>query len=170
MDEDTALQGTIEATGPDGDPLSYAVQREPAHGAATIDATTGAFTYTPNPDYFGNDSLSVSVRAKGGMVAARVALDIRNAPDAPRLQAIPDLTNSAYTLASDIPLDLVDVDGNPITVDAKVDDPAIAAAQVLTGTPVIRVTPLARGGTNITVTASDGHLTASTTFAFDVGN
>ena len=40
--------GTVDATDPDGDPLSYAVTAAPTSGTVTIDAATGAYTYTPN--------------------------------------------------------------------------------------------------------------------------
>ena len=170
LDEDTAYHGSIQASDPEGDPLTFSVSVLPSHGTVTINAHTGSFTYTPNPDYFGTDVFSVSVQAKGGTASANVALDVHNVYDPPRLQAISDQTNSAYALESDIPLDLVDVDGNPLTVDAQVDDAAVAAVQVQSGTPSLRVTPLARGATTITVTASDGQSTVSTHFQFTVGD
>ena len=40
--------GTVDATDPDGDPLSYAVTAAPTSGTVTVDAATGAYTYTPN--------------------------------------------------------------------------------------------------------------------------
>ena len=40
--------GTVDATDPDGDPLSYAVTAAPTSGTVTIDAATGAYSYTPN--------------------------------------------------------------------------------------------------------------------------
>ena len=33
----------------------------PAHGTLTLDGETGAYTYTPHANYFGNDSFSYEV-------------------------------------------------------------------------------------------------------------
>ncbi len=44
--------------------LRYVVVRQPAHGTVTLDEVTGAFTYTPDPDFLqegGPDSFQVLV-------------------------------------------------------------------------------------------------------------
>ncbi|WP_167351751.1 Ig-like domain-containing protein, partial [Achromobacter piechaudii] len=45
--EDTAVTGQVSAVDGDGDPLAYSVGTAPTHGTVTVNATTGAYTYTP---------------------------------------------------------------------------------------------------------------------------
>ncbi|MDT4999365.1 MAG: large repetitive protein, partial [Mycobacterium sp.] len=44
------VTGKITATDPDGDALTYTVTAGPAKGVLKVDATTGAYTYTPTVD------------------------------------------------------------------------------------------------------------------------
>jgi YVTN family beta-propeller protein/VCBS repeat-containing protein len=44
------VTGTVSATDPDGDPITYTVTGAPAKGVVKLNATTGSFTYTPNVD------------------------------------------------------------------------------------------------------------------------
>ena len=41
------VTGQVNAVDPEGDPLTYLVTTPPASGAATVNPTTGVFTYTP---------------------------------------------------------------------------------------------------------------------------
>lgn len=41
------VTGQVNATDPEGDPLSYRTPRQPASGTVTVNAATGGFTYTP---------------------------------------------------------------------------------------------------------------------------
>ncbi len=52
--------GTVSGADVDGDPLSYAKAEDPVHGSAAV-ASDGAFTYTPAPDYVGDDSFRFTV-------------------------------------------------------------------------------------------------------------
>lgn len=54
-----AASGTLAATDADGDPLTYALGQQPAHGTVSItNASTGNFTYTPDTGYSGSDSFT----------------------------------------------------------------------------------------------------------------
>jgi cyclophilin family peptidyl-prolyl cis-trans isomerase len=47
-------------------PLTYSLATDPSHGTVTnFNATTGAFTYTPDPGYVGPDSFTYAVTAYG---------------------------------------------------------------------------------------------------------
>jgi len=60
--EDILANGTLKATDPDGDPLIYSIVANGTLGTATItNPTTGAFTYTPNPDANGTDTFTFKV-------------------------------------------------------------------------------------------------------------
>ena len=57
--ENTATSGTISAVDPENDALTYAVAAAPAHGTLTLDGT--AYTYTPDADYSGYDTVTFTV-------------------------------------------------------------------------------------------------------------
>ncbi|HVS62060.1 MAG TPA: Ig-like domain-containing protein [Thermoanaerobaculia bacterium] len=59
--EDEALTGTLPGSDPDNDPLIWAVVTPPASGSFELDPATGAFTYTPEADFNGVDSVVYSV-------------------------------------------------------------------------------------------------------------
>jgi hypothetical protein len=61
--ENQSVGGTLPASGPAGDVLSYAVKTDAAHGNVTItDAATGAFKYTPASGYHGTDSFQFTAK------------------------------------------------------------------------------------------------------------
>lgn len=58
-DENTPASGTLVASDPDGDPLSFSIVGQPGHGTVTLDdPSTGAYTYTPSQDFSGSDSFT----------------------------------------------------------------------------------------------------------------
>ncbi|MCT4708329.1 cadherin-like domain-containing protein, partial [Enterobacteriaceae bacterium H16N7] len=64
--EDVAFSGQVAATDADGNPLTYTVSTQPTHGAVTLNATTGVYTYTPTADYNGTDSFVVQISDGNG--------------------------------------------------------------------------------------------------------
>ncbi|MCC7464244.1 MAG: pilus assembly protein N-terminal domain-containing protein [Gammaproteobacteria bacterium] len=168
--EDSNVSGQIIATDPDGGTLTYSSLTQPAHGELSVDAVSGSIVYVPDADYFGSDMASVSATSGGKRAVAMVTFAITNVPDAPRITSISDQQNNAYALETSVPLHIVDVDGDPVTVTAAVGDTAIAAATVVADSTSLMVTPLARGSTTVTVTASDGALETATTFQFSIGD
>ena len=60
--EDISLPTRFQAYDPDANPLKYEILVNPTIGQATVfDSTTGTFTYVPNPNANGNDSISFRV-------------------------------------------------------------------------------------------------------------
>ena len=92
--EDTAVAITL--TGDDGDPgaahdLTFAIVAEPSYGTVSgFDSATGQFTYTPDENLHGTDSLSFTVAyttASGAVVTsapAEVQIDVSATNDAPQ--------------------------------------------------------------------------------------
>ena len=82
-----ALSGTLPAVvTPSSDTLSYASASQPAHGTLTVNATTGAFTYTPTSGYSGTDSFTFTAKdTVTGLTSntATVAITVKKAPPAP---------------------------------------------------------------------------------------
>ncbi|HEY8360455.1 MAG TPA: tandem-95 repeat protein, partial [Ramlibacter sp.] len=66
------ISGVLTATDADGmtNP-GYVVTAAAGHGTATIDAITGAWSYTPDADYNGPDSFTVTVTDNAGNTATR---------------------------------------------------------------------------------------------------
>ena len=73
LDEDTEYSGAFNFTDPDGDSLSYSVVSEAANGVIDLDSS-GSYTYTPNPDFYGTDS--VTVRVSDGTDSVDIVLTI----------------------------------------------------------------------------------------------
>lgn len=98
-DEDAAaITGDVAASDPDHlDTLVYSVASTgpdaPAHGTVSIDANTGAYSYTPAGDYNGSDSFVVTVtdgHGESDEVTVNVTVDPVN--DAPTLTDPTDFT------------------------------------------------------------------------------
>ncbi len=85
MTEDVAASGTLAATDPDGNALTFSVVTNGSKGTATItNAATGAYTYKPNANANGTDSFTF--RASDGTLnsnLATVTLTISAVNDAP---------------------------------------------------------------------------------------
>lgn len=58
--ENQSVSGTVSASDPEQDTLTFAIATPPAHGNADMDPSSGAFTYTPAAGYSGSDSFSVT--------------------------------------------------------------------------------------------------------------
>jgi hypothetical protein len=70
--EDTMVSGTLQASDVNGDALTFNLVSTGSLGTATLtDATTGAYTYTPDPNTTGTDTFSFMVN--DGMADSNVA-------------------------------------------------------------------------------------------------
>ena len=88
--EDNPASGTVTSTDvdnadwPDPDSQTYTVQTDPGHGMATLNETSGAYTYTPAENYNGSDSFVVLVSDEhGGTTTQTVTISITPVNDAP---------------------------------------------------------------------------------------
>jgi hypothetical protein len=99
--EDTAGSGALVAIDAESQPLTYSLVTNGSLGTATItNAATGAFTYTPNPDANGSDS--ISFRANDGLMDSNVAtvtITINPVNDAPIASGACGTTPQAQTMA-----------------------------------------------------------------------
>lgn len=110
--EDVPLAVTLTGTDGDNDELTFRVTLDPAHG--TISGTVPNLTYTPDPNYYGDDNFSFVVN--DGLVdsaEAIIALTIASVNDAPG--ANPQSVSVSEDIAKSITLTGSDIDGNTLT-------------------------------------------------------
>jgi VCBS repeat-containing protein len=112
--EDTPATGSLNASDPDGDLLGYALAAPPANGTVILNGD-GTYTYTPNPNFFGPDSFSVTISdSAGASITVSVAVTVNPVDnDAPVASPTP-LVVSEDTPASGA-LNAYDPDGGPVT-------------------------------------------------------
>lgn len=121
MDENTVLSRNVltNDVDPDGDALSATITRGAANGTIVLNPLTGAFDYTPNPNFFGTDSFEY--RASDGSLSstATVTITVINVNEPPVGTA------DTYTTAEDNALNVIaangvlsndnDIDSDPLT-------------------------------------------------------
>ncbi len=71
-DKNKSASGTLVATSPDGDPLTFSIASQPANGTVELtDASKGSYTYTPNKGFSGKGSFAFT--ASDGEATSNVA-------------------------------------------------------------------------------------------------
>jgi VCBS repeat-containing protein len=156
--EDVATSGTLTASDPDGDPLTYSIASQPSMGSAVItDVATGTFTYTPDPDKNGTDNFTfVASDGSSDSNNADVTITITADADAPVAQP-GDLTTDEDTPANGT-LTASDPDGDPLTY--SIASPPSMGSAVITdmaaGTFTYTPDPDQNGTDSFTFSATDG--------------
>ncbi len=116
--EDINSSSVLPATDVDGDPLTFAIVMQGNQGSATIDnVNTGAFTYTPNPDMNGPDTLTFS--ASDGTVTSNVAVinvNIMPVDDLPIAMDDSGTTNEDMIVNIAVLPNDIEVDGEPLSI------------------------------------------------------
>ncbi|TXI81840.1 MAG: tandem-95 repeat protein [Crocinitomicaceae bacterium] len=117
--EDTARTGTLAGTDLDGNALTFAKVSDPTNGMVTINATTGAYTYTPKANFNGNDSFTFKVNdGTVDSAAAVVSITVAAVNDAPIItsaaRAVTVVEDTALTASGRIMAADVD-DGTHLT-------------------------------------------------------
>src|SRR5690606_11141064 len=101
----------------EGDELTYTVTDGPAHGKVEIDPKTGDYTYTPDPDYNGDDSFTITVTDKDGKtVVVEVPVTVNPVNDAPEFDEGQDGTDPTA------PLTVAEDPTQPLTGTVTADD------------------------------------------------
>ena len=73
--------GTVSAYDPEGDEITYEIIRYASHGRVTLtDRHTGAYLYTPDPAYTGQDSFDYVVRDRYGNYSTSATVTIQVTP------------------------------------------------------------------------------------------
>lgn len=88
------ITNSVTATDPNGDVLTYSVTTPPAHGTVNINPETGAYIYTPEKDYTGNDSFIVTVTdGNGGVATSTVNVTVIASPTLTKYASAPQYRN-----------------------------------------------------------------------------
>ncbi len=140
---------------PDGDSLT--VTGASATNGSTALLGNGNIRYTPDPDYFGSDTISYSISdGNGGTDDSTVAVTVTPLPDAPVAN------DDTATVAEDSVNNIINVTAND--TDADGDTLTVTAASTTTGTVTpsggnVSYTPPAdfSGEATINYTVSDGN-------------
>jgi hypothetical protein len=153
-DEDTAKTGTLAGTDVEGSSLTFAKVADPTNGTVTINATTGAYTYTPNANYNGSDSFTFKVNdgtadsavATVSITVDAVGYDVSVQTQSWRGVALPgvqfqdDPNNRTNSLGAVTLPDLEDKDGSfdgLVTLSPNLTAPSTAASAGVTLTDVL---------------------------------
>ena len=166
--ENAALAFTLSATDADSDTLTYSVNTLPS--GATLDSSTGAFSWTPSYSQSGTYNLTFSVNdGHGGTASQSTTITVTNVNRAPVLNAI-----GAKTVAENATLTFTvsatDPDGDTLTYLAS---NLPAGASFNTSTHVFTWTPSysqANSYPAVHFQVSDGSLTASEDITITVTN
>jgi hypothetical protein len=105
--EDSNLSGRLTLSDPEGGALQVQVTANPQFGTLLGPDSTGAFSYTPRPNFFGVDTFAISVTDLQGLSAsATVVLTIAGVNDTPMatgesVMVAPALPTTIDVLAND---------------------------------------------------------------------
>jgi Tol biopolymer transport system component len=158
--EDVPVNGTLIASDPSGAALTFTLLSTGTLGTAVLtDPTTGAFTYTPNPDAHGTDTFTFS--ANNGALDSNVAtvtVTITPVNDAP--VASDDTLATSEDVPASGTLSATDVDGPALTFSLVSNGSLGTAAITNAGTGAYTYTPNpnAFGTDTFTFRATDGIL------------
>lgn len=113
--EDTKTTITVSATDPNNDTLTYS-NSNPSKGTLTVSGNS--YTYTPNANYNGADSFTVTVSdGKGGTVTQTVNITVTPVNDPPQAPATQSVTVAEDTKVA-VTVSATDVEGDSLTYSA----------------------------------------------------
>ncbi|MFN8469350.1 MAG: Ig-like domain-containing protein [Caldilineaceae bacterium] len=150
--EDTALNITLTGSDVEGNPLTYSIVTQPAHG--TLSGTAPNVTYTPAANYAGTDSFTF--KASDGTAdsnVATVSINVTAVNDAPVANDVS--ASTAEGLPVNVTMTATDVDGDPLSytvVTGPTHGVLSVAGAVVTYTPQAGYTGL----DSFTFLANDG--------------
>jgi len=153
--EDTPVNGAVSGNDVDGDALTFTKATDPAHGTAVVNPD-GTYTYTPDTDYNGPDSFTISISdGNGGNITVTVNITVIPVNDLPTGAGDTKATNENTSVSGAVTGS--DVDGDALTF-TKATDPAHGTAIVnADGTYTYTPNTGYSGPDSFTITISDGN-------------
>ena len=161
--KNTTFNGTLVATDPDGDSLTYSAGSvAAAHGTVVI-AANGTYTYTPAANYTGGDSFSF--KANDGTVnsgEATVTVTVSAPNNAPTVANGVASVNEDAVLNGSVSSLGTDIDGNPLTYSVVTLPSHGTLVLSPDGTFVYTPTANFNGADSFTFRANDGQAFSNT--------
>lgn len=110
--EDAPIQGKLTGSDLDKNVITFAATTKPRAGALQLDPSTGAYTYTPNPHFYGEDGFRLEVSDGKLRASADVKLTVEPVNDVPEPKSLAVATSedrqvSGKVLATDIDKDVL---------------------------------------------------------------
>jgi hypothetical protein len=156
--ENIALNGTLSAADPSGGTVTFALGTQPQSGTITGFTSTGQFVYTPNRNFTGGDSFSVTAtdsagHATNGTISITVSVDVAPTTSDTVVRADPNLSgvSSVNVLAN-----VTYADPAKLTITITPNSTLVGTATV-TSTGAVNIAGLAgfKGLTRFDYTLSD---------------
>ncbi len=179
VDEEVELAFGATATDANGDTLSYSLAGAPP--GAIINSSSGAFSWTPT-EAQGPGDYSVTVVAGDGAFTGSetISITVNEVNLAPTISDIPNQSTGEGVAVGPLcfMVDDADIPTNTLTLDkASSNTTLVTTTNIVFGIdgtlfiPTLTITPTAgvTGTTRITITVSDGDLSAYDTFILAVG-
>ncbi|MBL6795158.1 MAG: tandem-95 repeat protein [Synechococcus sp. BS307-5m-G34] len=171
-EEDNSISGDLDATDIEGltNNTPFSIADDPSNGSASIDAATGAWTYTPNADFNGSDSFIISITDDlGGTTkqAINISVGIVNDPSTISGNTAAN-TKEDNTVSGD--LDATDTEGLTNNTPFSIaNDPSNGSASIDAATGSWTYTPNAdfNGSDSFIVSITDD-LSGTTTQAITI--
>lgn len=167
-DVSSVIQVLTNDSDVDGDPLIVETNSVTAsQGSVSVVAGTG-ISYTPNSNYFGNDTINYQVSdGRGGSATATVAVTVNSVEDLP--VAVADAQSTAEDTATtiDVLLNDSDGDGDTLTISGT---PTASNGSVTIDRGTLNYSPNANffGSDTIDYAITDGKGTASSTVTVSI--
>ncbi|MPZ51882.1 MAG: tandem-95 repeat protein, partial [Acidimicrobiia bacterium] len=159
--EDTAVGssvGSVDASDPDGDSLSFDITSGNTGDAFVIDQANGEITVAAVLDFetIPSYTLTVEVAASGDTVDATITINITDVNEPPVVDPIDDATVDEDVEITPIGVSASDPDGDDLTLTATGLPDGLSFADNGDSTGTITGTPTTPGDSEVTVTANDG--------------
>ena len=160
--EDASLPINLAASDKEGNSLTFAVISNPLHGTLASVSGNATTTYTPEPNFNGQDSFQFV--ANDGFVnssPATLTILINAQNDAPA--AVPGSATTSEDMARTILLNATDVDGDPLSYSI-VQNPLHGTLAAITTNNSFTYTPAANynGADNFAFKSNDGKADSNT--------
>lgn len=172
VNEDETLTFTVAAEDPLAHPITYTLDAASASLGMTLGetlgGTDGTFSWTPTNDQTGDHTVTITIANDYLETAETFTITVVAMNDAPTLEPLADWTLEEGEVVS---FTAVAADIDSPTLTYTLDDASVSKGMTIdatTGAFVWTATHEATGENTITVTVSDGALTASQVFTITV--
>ncbi|WP_068704162.1 Ig-like domain-containing protein [Paludibacter jiangxiensis] len=153
--EDSPIYDSVSASDDDGDNMTFSKGISPLHGALIVNSN-GDYLYTPDKDFNGKDSFTITVNdGNGGISTVKIVVTVLPVNDDPVLTATPVTTQEDTPVNGSVTA--TDVDGDVLTI-TKDSDP-LHGTVVFNPDGTYAYTPAQDyyGDDSFTVSVSDGN-------------